>query len=134
MNDPSRPLENARHELFAQAVARGLSDSEAYREAGYKGEEPNKRSSEIRANPGISERVEWLQKQGATATVLTIQRKREILFKIAEGGEKDSDRISAIKADNDLAGDGAEAAAQASLPEMFKKIALIRQRTKTATA
>lgn len=132
--DPSQPLQNARHELFAQAWAKGGSGSDAYAEAGYDAKNAESNATRLMGNDGIKARRDWLQSQAATGTVLTIQRKREILREIAEDGEKDCDRINAIKADDNLAGDGAEAGAQASMSEMFRKIALIRQRTKTPTA
>jgi len=53
-------LANSRHEAFAQALARGLSISAAYVEAGYK---PNRGNAHTLAkqNKSISKRVEEIQ-------------------------------------------------------------------------
>jgi hypothetical protein len=53
-------LANSRHEAFAQALARGLSISAAYAEAGYK---PNRGNAHtlLKQNQGISKRVEQIQ-------------------------------------------------------------------------
>jgi hypothetical protein len=53
-------LANSRHEAFAQALARGLSISSAYAEAGYK---PNRGNAHtlLKQNQGISKRVEEIQ-------------------------------------------------------------------------
>jgi hypothetical protein len=53
-------LANYRHEAFAQALARGLSISAAYVEAGYK---PNRGNAHtlLKQNQGISKRVEEIQ-------------------------------------------------------------------------
>jgi hypothetical protein len=77
-------LANSRHEAFAQALARGLSISAAYVEAGYK---PNRGNAHTLAkqNKSISKRVEEIQAeqlaihQQATAeaaanTKVTIER------------------------------------------------------------
>jgi hypothetical protein len=53
-------LANSRHEAFAQALARGLSISSAYAEAGYK---PNRGNAHtlLKQNKCISKRVEEIQ-------------------------------------------------------------------------
>ena len=53
-------LANSRHEAFAQALARSLSISAAYVEAGYK---PNRGNAHtlLKQNQGISKRVEEIQ-------------------------------------------------------------------------
>lgn len=65
-------LSNAKHEAFAQALAKGLSADEAYQEAGFK---PNRgNASRLKANESVSARVsELLDKSGARAEV-TIAR------------------------------------------------------------
>lgn len=104
--DPSKPLADAQHERFAQALAEGRSQLDAYTKAGYS---PNRgNAGRLNANEYVSQRVEWLQKRAAQRTVLTLERKRQICLEIAETGEN-RDRLNAIKVDNDLAGDGSEA-------------------------
>ena len=111
--DGSTPLTNSRHERFACELAKGASQSEAYRLAGYEAGDANANASRLTANDSIQKRVLWLKKKAATGDILTMQEKREIAAQIARRGEKDSDRLAAIRVDNDLASDGAEANKQA---------------------
>jgi hypothetical protein len=53
-------LANSRHEAFAQALARGLSISAAYVQAGYKANRGNAHTL-LKQNQGISKRVEEIQ-------------------------------------------------------------------------
>jgi len=55
------PLKNPRHEAFAQALARGMSASAAYVEAGYKANTGN--ASTLKADQSISQRVAELQEE-----------------------------------------------------------------------
>jgi hypothetical protein len=50
--DTMPPLNNARHELFAQSLLQGKSASEAYIDAGFKGDRGN--ASRLAASPGRS--------------------------------------------------------------------------------
>ena len=52
-------LENARHEKFAQAIARGLTATEAYCQAGYKGDRTS--ASRLSTNDNIRQRVQEIQ-------------------------------------------------------------------------
>lgn len=126
---------------------------QAYVTAGYSPKAAKQNASEIREITG--DRITWLQNQSVAKTLLTLEEKRQFLADVLRTpvGEVDESsplcqsvkwseagkeikmpcKLKAIAQDNDLAGEGSEAAANASLPEMFKKIALIRQRTKTAT-
>jgi hypothetical protein len=56
-------LNNPRHEAFAQALARGMSATAAYVEAGYKASTGN--ASTLKAGQSISQRVAELQDQQA---------------------------------------------------------------------
>lgn len=107
--DGSQPLANSRHERFACELAKGASQSQAYRLAGYEAGDANANGSRLTANDSIQQRVLWLKKKAATGDILTMTEKREIAAQIARTGEKDSDRLAAIRVDNDLAGDGSEA-------------------------
>ncbi len=60
-------LKNARHEKFAQALAKGMSADAAHTAAGYKPSRGN--ASRLRANESIVERVAELQ--GSTARQIT---------------------------------------------------------------
>lgn len=62
----SGPLKNTRHEIFAQAVAKGASHAEAYREAypkakRWKDSTIHPEASKLAANPKVSTRVAELQ-------------------------------------------------------------------------
>lgn len=107
MNDPSQPLANARHERFACELAKGCSQDEAYINAGYSANRGNA-TRLLNAKDSVRKRVEWIKKQAAAGDVLTIAEKRRICADIARGGEH-RDRLAAIKVDNDLASEGAEA-------------------------
>ena len=61
--DGSEPLDNARHERFAQNRAQGMSAGEAYTEAGYRPSRAH--ASRLAANGNILKRIAWLQ--GSTA-------------------------------------------------------------------
>lgn len=63
-------LDNAKHELFAQGLAKGLAAVRAYEEAGY---QPNtSAASRLFANVSIAERVAELQSSAAAKTECTI--------------------------------------------------------------
>jgi hypothetical protein len=63
---------NARHEKFAQELAKGKAAAEAYTTAGYRYDRGN--AARLRANDNISRRVEELQAIGAARTVVTVER------------------------------------------------------------
>lgn len=105
----SEPLDNARHERFACELAAGCTKDEAYVKAGFERHESN--CSRLSGNERVLERVKWLKLQAQDDTVLTLKEKRQIAAQIARQGEKDADRLGAIKVDNDLAVHGSEAKA-----------------------
>ncbi|WP_127524596.1 terminase small subunit [Mesorhizobium sp. Z1-4] len=64
-------LKNARHEAFAQALAKGTSASEAYVEAGYK---PDRgAASRLSANVNVQKRLAELQARGAKKVEVTVE-------------------------------------------------------------
>lgn len=69
------PLENTRHERFAQELAKGASATEAYETAGYSGSEPAMRSgaSRLLTNANIDERVRELQSKAAKRVEITVE-------------------------------------------------------------
>jgi hypothetical protein len=102
------PLQNTKHESFALGRASGKSSVQSYREAGYAGDKSGANAGKLTRNDQISARVDWLKTQTAASAVMTQVRKRELLAAIAENPEaRDVDRINAIKADNELSGEGA---------------------------
>ncbi|MHC1549408.1 terminase small subunit [Phyllobacterium sp. K27] len=64
-------LKNARHEKFAQCLAKGKSATDAYAEAGYKG--GRKAASNLWTNVDIVARVKELQSAGAERTLVSIE-------------------------------------------------------------
>ncbi len=65
--DGSKPLNNARQEVFAQNLAKGMSATQAYTEAGYKPSDPH--ASRLASNGKVQDRIAWLQGQVAEKMV-----------------------------------------------------------------
>ena len=79
----SGPLKNPRHERFAQALATGMTQDAAYREANYK---PDRRhASRLATNGDIQARVAELQERAAEKAVVT---KAWVLEKLKENVER----------------------------------------------
>lgn len=64
-------LKNARHEKFAQALAKGKTADDAYAEAGYKPHRGN--ASTLRTNQNISSRIAEILGRAAERAAVTIQ-------------------------------------------------------------
>jgi hypothetical protein len=77
------PLDNPRHEAFAQAVASGMQGAQAYRKVyGDHLKNPRSQASDLlKDNPDISERVKEIQDTGAKGAVMTLQQEMEYLTK-----------------------------------------------------
>lgn len=123
-NSPDAPLLNTRHEVFAQLVADGNSDTQAYFQI-YKTKSRNVariNASRLLTNASVRARIRFLQEQNAALYALSRAEKRSILAKIARGeipanssGSQApenatalpsiKDRISAIQEDNRMTGD-----------------------------
>lgn len=78
-------LENHKHELFAQGLAKGKTQIEAYKEAGYKPDDGA--AARLSGKVRIKERVAELQERAAVRTEITVANITERLLKIAEKGE-----------------------------------------------
>ncbi len=65
------PLENARHEAFAQNVASGMSLVEAYEQAGYDRNDGN--AARLKGNDRVADRIRELQDEAKERTLVTIQ-------------------------------------------------------------
>lgn len=138
----SEPLANARHERFACELAKGVSQAEAYKKAGYKPD--TGAASRLSAKISIQARVAWIKSQAAASDVLTIAEKRDFLARLVRckpanepadsdlwNGIEDTeqgkryklpDKLRAIALDNDLAGEGAEAGGNKALGELVKRL------------
>lgn len=83
------PLENQRHELFCQHLAKGKTADEAYELAGFK---PNRgNAATLKAKQSISARVSDLQDRAASRTEVTVANITERLLAIAKKGETAAD-------------------------------------------
>jgi phage terminase small subunit len=103
-------LKNARHERFAQALAKGMTADEAYKEAGFK---PNRgNAATLKANQSISKRVTELQAKVAEKAKWTAADRIAALQRIAEKAEEGDPKvtISAISEANKM--DGSHAASK----------------------
>jgi phage terminase small subunit len=63
-------LKNGKHELFAQGLAKGKSQAEAYEDAGYAPSEPN--ASRLTRNDKVRARVLELQERAAVRAEITV--------------------------------------------------------------
>ena len=93
------PLQNHRHEAFAQGLAKGASQSEAYLAAGYKGNRTA--ASRLSTNVNVQDRVVNLQQEAAGQSVLTIERltkELEEARKLAISSKNASAAVSATMA------------------------------------
>lgn len=79
------PLKNAKHELFAQGVAKGLSATEAYEKAGYRPHQPS--ASRLLSNAMVQARVAELKEKAAEKAVITTAAITERLLSIAAKAE-----------------------------------------------
>lgn len=109
-NMSSLPLKNVRHEAFAQALASGKTEKEAYKEVyGCKDSTARREGCVLSNKPLVRARVDWLKMQNAAVNALSRERKREILASIAQNEKLDARaRISAIQEDNRMTGDNAD--------------------------
>lgn len=82
-------LKNARHERFAQELAKGKCQSEAYELAGYAPSEPN--ASRLTRNEKVQARIVELLNGAAKRTEITVASITDRLLKIAAKGEKSND-------------------------------------------
>ena len=92
-------LTNQRHEVFAQELAKGASQTDAYEAAGYSRDRTG--ASRLSTNANIGERVAQLQHDAAERTVLTIAGLTEELEearKLAISSKNASAAVSATMA------------------------------------
>lgn len=101
-------LDNPRHEIFAREIAKGASQREAYRAAGYEGDERSLDANAARliADDRVAIRVQEIQANAAKRAEITIER---TLLELAKVGYADIRKAvswgAAIAVDD---GDGGE--------------------------
>lgn len=66
------PLENPKHELYAQALAKGIPSKDAYEQAGYQFNEGN--ASRLKSNEKVAARVMELIEKGAEKAEVSVER------------------------------------------------------------
>lgn len=124
-------LKNARHERFAQELAKGKSQTEAYELAGYK---PSRSAAtRLAADVSICERLSEMQEKVAEKTELTVAAITARLLCIADVAEK-----TGIRRDDD--GEATEssskhlAVARASLMDAAKLNGLVIDKAENTAA
>lgn len=98
----------AKQEAFAQAIASGMNQSDAYRSAysagGMKPLTINKRASELMAGGVIAGRVAALRQAIADKGLWTREKSVTALASIAEGSDKGAEIVAAVKELNSMHG------------------------------
>lgn len=90
-------LSNPKHEAFAQELAKGKSQAEAYQTAGYKPSEPH--ASRLASNGKVVDRVAELLTKAAERTLVTVESLTQELEDIrvaAKGLGQNSAAVSAV--------------------------------------
>jgi len=94
-------LKNARQELFAQGVAKGLTHAKAYLKAGYEAKDVDQGAHEIFSNLEVKARITEIIDKAESKTVLSVTERKEILSEIARGKTVDFlDESGCVKTDN----------------------------------
>ncbi len=102
-------LKNARHETFAQGLAKGMSVTDAYAAAGYRGD--RKAASNLWTNVDIKERVTELQSKAVKKVEITVDSLAQELEEaraIALAEKQSSAAVSATMGKAKLFGLGVE--------------------------
>lgn len=91
-------LSNAKHELFAQALAKGKTQVEAYKDAGYAPNDAN--ATRLTGNDRITARVSELLERAAVRAEISVASVTENLLRIAGKAENlgDASGLSAARA------------------------------------
>lgn len=79
------PLDNPKHERFAQELAKGKTADEAYAVAGYAPDRGN--ASRLTANDSVATRVAAIQERAAVRAEITVASITENLMRLAKKGE-----------------------------------------------
>lgn len=89
-------LKNAKHELFAQALAKGKTQREAYIGAGYKYDEAN--AGRLTKNDGVAARVAELQGKVAAKVAVTVESLAAELEEARTAAVKSGQNSAAVQA------------------------------------
>jgi hypothetical protein len=103
-------LKNARHEKFAQGIAKGLSQRNAYRAAfpsslDWKDTTVDSKASVLAKNGKVLERIKELAEESTTKAVMTAQERKEWLTGIVKNElEATKERLKAVDILNRMEG------------------------------
>ena len=107
-------LENVRHEKFAQGLASGMSQRNAYRVAfpnskRWKDETVDSKASVLSKNDKVLERLRELAEQSTSETVMNATQRKEWLTRIImNDDESTKDRLKAVDILNRMEGEYVE--------------------------
>jgi phage terminase small subunit len=121
-------LKNARHELFAQGVAKGMSQDDAYRAAGYSSKNPGAlrgNASRLRSIEIVLKRIEELQKEIAQKVIEEeVVTRAEVLRELKKIGFADIsdlyDNNGHLKSFHDIPEHARKAIAGVEVDELFE--------------
>jgi phage terminase small subunit len=94
-------IDNPKHELFAQELAKGKSQAEAYELAGYKGDRTA--ASRLSTNSNVQARVAEIQQRSAVKAEMTIATISEMLLADRALARELGQPGAAVSADEKLA-------------------------------
>ena len=107
-------LKNARHEKYAQGLAKGLSQRTAYRAAfpksvNWKDETVDKRASELKKHGAVLGRLRELAEQSQSDTIMSAKERKEWLSNVIRNdAEETRDRLKAVDIMNRMEGEYVE--------------------------
>lgn len=118
-------LSNSKHERFAQELAKGATQTDAYTKAGYKPSEQH--ASRLARNGKVRDRVAELQERGAKRCEITIESLTQMLIEdrtFAKSLGQSATCVSAVNSIAKLNGLVIErqVTATTSLEEVLKKL------------
>lgn len=93
-------LKNPKHERFAQELAKGKTQEEAYREAGYSGDRTA--ACRLSTNVNVIARVAEIQERGAIRAEVSIATLTADLIRLRDKGEALSDAAGLSVARNSV--------------------------------
>jgi phage terminase small subunit len=93
-------LPNPRHERFAQELAKGNNQAEAYRLAGYAEKAAKECASRLLTDANVQNRVQELQGKAAERALISVESVTESLMRIARQAEalQDASGLSVARA------------------------------------
>lgn len=87
--DPSQPLHNTRHERFVRNVLAGMSQTQAYIEAGYSERGARNNAHRLIAKNDVTQRMVYLKEQSLAADIMSAN---EALVEMSHLARNASDR------------------------------------------